>query len=371
MSINPRFKLFRGTTTSTPPTHQLPQQQHQEQTPHQKTSKHKYNSSRENNSNSKNNSSIESNSKSKNNSKSNKFEATSSILSDYDDLEIIDEVNEESSYVLFNPISKPNNESDILSLTNTSKGGSEVDTEADYAVDGPQESREDADDGEGDVDVQTDTEKLSNKINSWYNSNIVTSSQDIDENVASWNLDEDEELTSSNKLGHIYHHHHHHHHKQQQQQQPQEQQPQEQQSLEESKRLLTEFYGDDLFKYLDQEDIAKVKNFHNMMDVKRFLLEKDDAPTDSLLKQLIYKILYVKNKASEFDTGQHTYNLGNTNYINYLMEDVHQKQSQSLPFGGSFLGAPSTFSDTNTGGGSSLIMCGGVGFGDKTSWNDI
>ncbi|KAG5421900.1 hypothetical protein I9W82_000993 [Candida metapsilosis] len=327
MSINPKFKLFRGTTSTAQQQQQQPQPQHQQQqqqqygTPHQAKSHNKYNNN-------------------------NRFEATSSILSDYDDLEVIDDVNEESSYVLFNPISKPKNESDILSLTNTSKRDSEVDTEEEYTGEDIQELRqEEEEDGDGDAQ----TEKLSNKINSWYNSNLVTSSQDIDENVASWNLDEDEELTASNTSRH----------------------QQSQQSLDESKKLLTEFYGDDLFKYLDQEDIAKVKGFHNMMDVKRFLLEKDVAPTDSLLKQLIYKILYVKDKSAKFDTSQHTFNLGNTNYINYLMEDVHQKQNQPLPFGGSFLAAPSTFSDTNTGGGSSLIMCGGVGFGDKTSWNDI
>lgn len=329
MSINPRFKLLRG-STSTQKAHPqiaVQQQQHLHETPHLTKSQNRYNSSR--------------------------FEATSSILSDYDDLEVIDDVNEESLYVLFNPISKPKNESDILSLTNTSKGESEVDTDQEYEANDVQKLKEDEEEeDDDDVDVHTDTEKLSNKINSWYNSNIVTSSQEIDENVASWNLDEDEELSSSNAL-------------RLPQQQP------EQQLLEESKRLLTEFYGDDLFKCLDQEDIAKVKGFHNMMDVKRFLLEKDVAPTDSLLKQLIYKILYVKDKSSSFDTSHHTFNLGNTNYINYLMEDVHQKQLQPLPFGGSFLGAPSTFSDTNTGGGSSLIMCGGVGFGDKTSWNDI
>ncbi|KAI5969145.1 hypothetical protein CANMA_001812 [Candida margitis] len=325
MSVNPRFKLFRGSTSG----QQAPQQHHE--TPHQQQqpkSQNRHNNNRH-------------------------FEATSSILSDYDDLEVIDDVNEESSYVLFNPISKPKNESDILSLTNTSKGDSKADTDQEYDHEDIQELKEeDGEDGDDDGDAKTDTERLSNKINSWYNSNIVTSSQEIDENVASWNLDEDEELSSSNLS--------------------KQQQPQEQQSLEESKRLLTEFYGDDLFRYLDQEDVAKVKRFHNMMDVKRFLLEKDVVPNDSVLKQLIYKILYAKDESSSFDTSHHTFNLGNTNYINYLMADVHQKQQkQQSPFGGSFLGTPSTFSDTNTGGGSSLIMCGGVGFGDKTSWNDI
>ncbi|CAD1810081.1 hypothetical protein FOB58_002608 [Candida parapsilosis] len=352
MSVNPRFKLFRGYTSSGQATHLNSQPQQQQQLHHDTTPQ----SAKSQNTKNKN----------KNNTQ---FEATSSILSDYDDLEVIDEVNEESSYVLFNPVSKPKNESDILSLTNTSNGESEADTDQEYIAEEVQELRPQQkeeenkkEEEEEEEDVQTDTEKLSYKINSWYNSNIVTSNQEIDENVASWNLDEDEELTSSNLSQQ----------QQQPQQQPQQLQP-EQQSLDESKRLLTEFYGDDLFKYLDQEDIAKVKGFHNMMDVKRFLLEKDVAPTDSLLKQIIYKILYVKDKSPNFiDTSQHTFNIGNTNYINYLMEDVHQKQQQQpLSFGGSFLAAPSTFSDTNTGGGSSLIMCGGVGFGDKTSWNDI
>ena len=64
--------------------------------------------------------------------KYNSFDATSSILSDYDDLEVIDD--DQSLYVLFNPKSlalssretkSQHHDSDILSFTNTSNTNDE------------------------------------------------------------------------------------------------------------------------------------------------------------------------------------------------------------------------------------------------------
>ncbi|CAK9438462.1 uncharacterized protein LODBEIA_P26860 [Lodderomyces beijingensis] len=314
------------------------------------------------------------------------FEATSSILSDYDELEIIDD--DQSSYVLFNPKtgSSKNEEDDILSLTNTSRAAdSKVsdneDEEEDYDDDHDEEELQENRNEEDDDGMQTDTEvygRLSNKINSWYNSNILKSTRSaLDENVASWNLDEEDVM------------------EEEQEEEEEEIQNESsyilssssataaaaatensQQSLDESKKLLTEFYGDDLFKYLDQDDIAQVKKFHKYIDIKNYLLSKDHRPgsveiTNSpLLKQLIYKLLLINNQTSTNENQgylppyQQPINMGGTDYINYLTKDVRHYDHLQHAI------EPATFSET-TGGGSSLIMCGGVGFGSNATWNDI
>ena len=68
--------------------------------------------------------------------------------------------------------------------------------------------------------------------------------------------------------------------------------------LEESKSILREFYGDDLFKYLNQDEIAKVKKFHKMVDIKNYLLDKTNKNNNSLLDQLLYKVLLFKEKST-------------------------------------------------------------------------
>lgn len=82
MSINPNLKLFKlinnrknnnNNSTDTMNSQQQQKSQQQLQQQHQHQQKNKYNS----------------------------FDATSSILSDYDDLEVIDD--DQSLYVLFNP----------------------------------------------------------------------------------------------------------------------------------------------------------------------------------------------------------------------------------------------------------------------------
>ncbi|KAK6886579.1 hypothetical protein K6H09_005610 [Candida tropicalis] len=271
------------------------------------------------------------------------FDATSSILSDYDELEILDE---QSSYVLFNPKSAQT-KSDILSLTNTSKDEYKSDTEAESDVyeedEDDEEEEEEEDDEEEEEDDELnrtdviDRDNLSNKINSWYSSNVVTSNHHLlDEKVASWELDEDET------------------------EQLQQQSRPTVSSLEESKTILKEFYGDDLFKYLDQEDIAKFKRFHKMTDIKNYLLNKNDN-NSSILDQLLYRVLLLKER-KQCDLLLHRkFNIGTTDYINYLTKDNIPQNTYVEPV---------TFSDT-TGGGSSLIMCGGVGYGGSTSWNDI
>ena len=78
---------------------------------------------------------------------------------------------------------------------------------------------------------------MSHKINSWYTANVVSSSHHqllIDERIASWELDEEANILESSQ--------------------------ESLKLLEESKSILREFYGDDLFKYLNQDEIAKVKS---------------------------------------------------------------------------------------------------------------
>ena len=62
-----------------------------------------------------------------------------------------------------------------------------------------EEEEEEEDDEEEEEDDELnrtdviDRDNLSNKINSWYSSNVVTSNHHLlDEKVASWELDEDE-----------------------------------------------------------------------------------------------------------------------------------------------------------------------------------
>ena len=113
MSINPNLKLFKlinnrknnNNSTDTMNSQQQQKSQQQLQQQHQHQQKNKYNS----------------------------FDATSSILSDYDDLEVIDD--DQSLYVLFNPKSlalssrgkqkSQHHDSDILSFTNTSNTNDE------------------------------------------------------------------------------------------------------------------------------------------------------------------------------------------------------------------------------------------------------
>lgn len=338
MSINPNLKLFklinnrRNSNTTDIMNSQQPQKSHQQKLQHHQ--KNKYDS----------------------------FDATSSILSDYDDLEIIDD-DDQSLYVLFNPRSSTlssrgkqknkHHDSDILSFTNTSNTNGEYQSDTEKEEEDSEEEEEEEDDNDYDTqedkegyfdDENNDTEvlnreSLSNKINSWYTANVVTSSHHqllIDERIASWELDEEANILEGSQ--------------------------ESLKLLEESKSILREFYGDDLFKYLNQDEIAKVKKFHKMVDIKNYLLDKTDKSNNSLLDQLLYKVLLFKEKKHNDTTFHRQYNIGTTDYINYLTKDV---SSHSPAFV-----APSTISDTTT-GGSSLIMCGGVGFGGSTSWNDI
>lgn len=339
MSINPNLKLFKlinnrknnNNSTDTMNSQQQQKSQQQLQQQHQHQQKNKYNS----------------------------FDATSSILSDYDDLEVIDD--DQSLYVLFNPKSlalssrgkqkSQHHDSDILSFTNTSNTNDEYqsDTEKEEEDSEIEEEEEEEDEAQEDDRVSLDNEnndtevlnrdRLSHKINSWYTANVVSSSHHqllIDERIASWELDEEANILESSQ--------------------------ESLKLLEESKSILREFYGDDLFKYLNQDEIAKVKKFHKMVDIKNYLLDKTNKNNNSLLDQLLYKVLLFKEKKHNDTTFHRQYNIGTTDYINYLTKDV---PSYSPAFV-----APSTISDTTT-GGSSLIMCGGVGFGGSASWNDI
>ncbi|KAI5960402.1 uncharacterized protein KGF55_004694 [Candida pseudojiufengensis] len=373
MSINPKLKLFKIGTYN--------QQQQQQTEPQQQQEPPSNDSKKLKNHKSK--LSIRST-----HNKTEQFEATSSILSDYDDLEIIDSFDDDqSSYVLFNPKlnnnSSTRNESDILSLTNTSKEEKEV-----GQIEEQEEEEDDEDTEQEDNDAFEEEEdeimeshknkrhsenydKLSNKINSWHNSNIYSSSQPIDENIASWNLDYDEEdqqqsqsqsqFQSQSNLN----------------QSKQSNLSNSNQSLEESKKLLKEFYGDDLFKYLKDDDILKVKNYLKSLDIKTSLTTNnniDEFKNKTLIQQIIYKILYSTNQSTELETSTTTLNknnkylMGSTDYINYLTKDIQHYDIHHQYYNNHHT---NTFSEISGGGSSSMIPCGGIGFGNNTSWNEI
>ncbi|EGW35335.1 uncharacterized protein SPAPADRAFT_58566 [Spathaspora passalidarum NRRL Y-27907] len=275
------------------------------------------------------------------------YDTTSSILSDYEDLEFV----EESSYVLFNPVqSNKRNESDILSLTNTTNthaysSDAEEDegdeSEDDYSI----PERRELDEGSTtQLYTQQTEDHLSNKINSWYNSNnaLLDDQLLISDNVASWNLDEavmDENVTIDK-------------------------------TNPKDKTILKAFYGDELFKYLNPDEIARVKKFHKLTDIKDYLLDKEnDSSTNynSLLNQILYKLLLLDKHNDDDETdiapepetiSQSPRFSGTTDYVNHLK----RTRKIAIPT----LVEVGTFSETTN--GSSLIMCGGE---TTSSWNEI
>ncbi|KAG2735694.1 hypothetical protein G9P44_001908 [Scheffersomyces stipitis] len=309
------------------------------------------------------------------------YDATSSIFSDYDDLDLHEDDN--SSYILFNPI-KPsaragNTESDILSLTDTSNTHDNVyysdedeeysdEEEADADIERDVAVRDviEEDDEEHDIDEShyrgnsrwqrhldstitrsepiVNNNSLSNKIQSWYQSSMSEHAF-VDDNIASWNLDENLMETSREVEVAV-----------------ESQDPT-------NKLLLNQFYGDELFKYFDQDELDKFRKFNKLIDIRKFLLEKNNSAatgaTPSALSQLIYKLLLLNRKNTEtvIDTNMEFAGFaGMTDYVNYM------SNTANIP-ARSVLVHPTTFSDTT--GGSSLVLCGGVGFGGSASWNDI
>ncbi|RLV96298.1 hypothetical protein JA1_000392 [Spathaspora sp. JA1] len=280
------------------------------------------------------------------------YDTTSSILSDYDDLEFVED--EESSYVLFNPVQSKRNESDILSLTNTTTNAYSTDIDEDdeeddseHEVDSP--IRDNGDLGSTTELYKSTQEYLSNKINSWYNSNnaLLDNQLLVSDNVASWNLDEavmDQSVAWDDT----------------------------DKSDPNEKSILKAFYGDELFKYLNPEEIARVKKFHKLTDIKNYLLDKENESSsysNSLLNQILYKLLLL-NKNSDYEddsietnTQQET-NLssvrlsGTIDYVNHLRRSRNRVIPPPVEVG--------AFSETTN--GSSLIMCGGE---TTSSWNEI
>ncbi|EMG47796.1 hypothetical protein SBY92_005084 [Candida maltosa Xu316] len=258
------------------------------------------------------------------------YDTTSSILSDYEELELIDD----NSYVLFNPKSSKqkgkNNESDILSLTNTTN-----DVYHSATDDDDEEEVDDEDyysDDERDSTEVLNTNNLSHKINSWYTATSQHHSKQqhlMEEKIATWELDEGDHQILQESSN----------------------------SLEQSKSILKDFYGDDLFKYLNHEEREKFKKFHKMIDIKNYLLDKNHKK-NTFFDQLLYKVLLLKEKNNSNSVGYRHFNIGTTDYINYLTKDIPQNYQTYVE--------PVTFSDTTN--GSSLIMCGGPA---SSSWNDI
>ena len=293
------------------------------------------------------------------------FDATSSILSDYEDLLLDGGDDDQSLYILFNPVksvSSARNESDILSFTNTTaedqveeddeegdEEGDEVDDEEDEEI---AQQNQDHDlhpiqdrSVRKMVDLANHGSNLSNKINNWYNSSVYLSdNMFIDDNIASWNLDEN--LMDHSKLLDAT-------------------------DQEKVDRPILDIYGSDLLQYLDQEDLAKFKRFHRLIDIKKFLLAKNSEDTsttsatgsNTILNQIILKLILATRGAKEtsevecsVDTKAHA-----PTYVNHMRSSYVKPEVSFV--------SSSTFSDTT--GGSSLILCGGVGFGGSSSWNEL
>ncbi|KAK6198757.1 uncharacterized protein RJT21DRAFT_115711 [Scheffersomyces amazonensis] len=325
------------------------------------------------------------------------FDSSSSILSDYDDL--IDEViDDSSSYVLFNPIKRKKenettlqqpsqNDSDILSLTNTSNTNSNFRNQYHFVEDEEEEEEDyDEDDTDAELDDDDDVDAsvkqlertiegqskvphenysdlaeqeeldqpmskiLSNKINNWYNSSVTDQhNQVIDDNIASWNLDENliqDTLSSNHTLTFTS------------------------SSSDSSQRQLSNlkpFYGDELLKYLSPQELEKFRNFNKLIDIKKFLLEKDSNSGTSIITQIL-NLLLLKNHTiitnkSNNQNGSET--LDETKLTQYLQE---MRNRNSISINNDLYVRPKTYSETTN---SSLVLCGGVGFGSGSSWNDI
>ncbi|KAK6460890.1 hypothetical protein DFJ63DRAFT_320320 [Scheffersomyces coipomensis] len=314
------------------------------------------------------------------------FDTTSSILSDYDDL-MDEEIDDNSSYVVFNPLKKNinnkslppshQNESDILSLTNTSNTNSHTRNQYHYIDEEDADEEEEEEEEEEDVETEGElddeiqhtvdaiteavndtttpqTNTLSNKINNWYNSSITDHHNHIiDDNIASWNLDENliqDSISSNNTLSFTSSSNDSDQHQQQQ-------------------LIIKQFYGDELFQYFTPQDLEKFKHFNKLIDIKKFLLEKDNNSSSSIITQIL-NLLLLKNhtvltnhndnkQVDENDLTQYIQQIKNANqkhatHTHHNVDDVYVR--------------PSTFSETTN---SSLIMCGGVGFGGGSSWNDV
>ncbi|ODV81427.1 uncharacterized protein CANTADRAFT_3538 [Suhomyces tanzawaensis NRRL Y-17324] len=252
------------------------------------------------------------------------FDTTSSILSDYDDLVGADaEDDDQSLYVLFKPTRSPvapaaNNVSDILSLTNTTATNA-------YDEDDEESEEEEA---VATAAVSPPSTNLSNKINRWYNTSVALAEM-VDDNIASWNLDENlMEHSGATVLG----------------------------DQTSPTNLVGQFYGDDLFAYFDQADLDKFRKFHRLVDIKNYLLARDHQPSGSpsLVRHLLLKVLMSANPPAPEPQARQV-----PEYLDYL-DYRPQDDNTFVP--------PSTFSDTTS---SSLVMCGGAGFGGSASWNDI
>lgn len=283
------------------------------------------------------------------------FDATSSILSDYEDLLLVGGNDDQSLYILFNPVksvSSARNESDILSFTNTTaedqvEEDDEVDDEEDEEAAQQNQNLQPIQDRGVPrmVELANHGSNLSNKINNWYNSSVYSSdNMFIDDNIASWNLDENlmdhSKLLDATDQGKV-------------------------------ERPILDIYGSDLLKYLDQEDLAKFKRFHRLIDIKKFLLAKNSDTTsttsatgsNTILNQIILKLILAtrgEKGTSEVEHSVDTKAHAPT-YVNHMRSSYVKPEVSFV--------SSSTFSDTT--GGSSLIVCGGVGFGGSSSWNEL
>lgn len=293
----------------------------------------------------------------------------------------------QSLWVLFSPsLASENVESDILSLT----VDSQVD-DADADAEGEEEEEQEEEDATSEVDSLIDNLKstsgntpfqleqmllnyagadnsaLRKRINKWKSSQDIPPVESVDDdNIASWDLDENiitellEQSTASSQAT----------------------------SLSSSPNLKDgyhprKFYGDDIFKNCSKRDLIRFKKIAN--NLKTSLSRKEDQ-SSSLMK------MFEKHHQHQHQHQQQEKNAGSismsggvvgkrystllSEYSNannrHFLSTVIENQLRNSSFSHRENDVYGLQHDIHSStASSSLVMCGGVGFGTSSSWNEI
>ncbi|KAK7687356.1 hypothetical protein QCA50_009221 [Cerrena zonata] len=185
---------------------------------------------------------------------------------------------------------------------------------------------------------------LDTRINNWRNSNRDDL---IDDNVASWDLDEDlisqilDKTIIRNEVGGLSKSH-----------------------------VPSNFYGDDFLKNLNKKDYIKFKNITK--NLKKSLNTNQKETTLDLVNKII---------SNYHQNNQNTLNRGNLvnkmhhhqkRYSSILNESTTTNDNTDYTFNPTYHDDGfRMLEQSETATSSSLVLCGGVGFGGNSSWGDI
>lgn len=185
---------------------------------------------------------------------------------------------------------------------------------------------------------------LDTRINNWRNSNRDDL---IDDNVASWDLDEDlisqilDKTVIRNEVGGLSKSH-----------------------------IPSNFYGDDFLKNLNKKDYIKFKNITK--NLKKSLNTNQKETTLDLVNKII---------SNYHQNNQNTLNRGNLvnkmhhhqkRYSSILNESTTTNDNTDYTFNPTYHDDSfRMLEQSETATSSSLVLCGGVGFGGNSSWGDI